>query len=478
MLSRRLDRWLPGYVMDAPGRWWRRRRSLAGQRHILFLICDHFEPRHDARRDGQDAERVALWAEEYPRFRRRCLDAFGQAPKHTWFYPPHHGLQHLSALGKLSFDGCGEVELHYHHDGDTSESLRKALTGTLDAYHQRGLLLASGAPPRPAFAFIHGDWALDNSRGGRYCGVNDELTLLRELGCWGDFTMPSGGEAQTRKTNAIYYAIDDPLRPRSHDRGPDARVGRPAPDGLFMMQGPLGLNWRAPGRPRIENASLTTVNWGRPDRVRCWLDCHVHVHGRPEWVFIKLHGHGGPEKDHDALFGERAFRLHQTLNRQYNDGVRNRLHYVTAREAYNIAKAAEAGATGDPSPWRDFLIGPYVSAHYWMNARHRVIECTSSRLRLDRIDAGGEVTVRLARGAVSSLRGSLEALEAEAGRIYLRPKAGPIELVLAAGAVASTLTGAAIAERDRQGAHERLVLEVASEVEVSFTLPKEGMRSR
>ena len=40
-------------------------------------------------------------------------------------------------------------------------------------------------PGKPAFAFIHGNWALDNSRqdGGRnYCGVNSEIRLLRDLG--------------------------------------------------------------------------------------------------------------------------------------------------------------------------------------------------------------------------------------------------------------------------------------------------------
>jgi hypothetical protein len=475
MLSRRLDRWLPGYAADAPLRWWRRRQSHAGPRHILFLVCDHFEPRHDQRRDGQDAERVARWAEEYPRFRHRCQEAFGHAPKHTWFYPPHHGLEHLSALGRLAFEGCGEVELHYHHEGDDSPSLRRKLKETLDEYHRRGLLLATGAPPRTAFAFVHGDWALDNSRGGRFCGVNDEITILQELGCWGDFTMPSGGEAQTRKTNAIYYAIDDPLRPRSHDRGPDARVGRRAPDGLFMMQGPLGINWRGPRGPRIENASLTTENWGRPDRVPCWMNCHVHVRGRPEWVFVKLHAHGGPERDHDALFGERAFRLHETLNRELNDGVRNRLHYVTAREAYNIAKAAEAGATGDPSSWRDFLIGPYVSARYRTDATHRVIECTDSCLRLDGIDAGGEVSVHLARGPVRSAAGHLDALEIEAQRAHLRARAGRVELVLARGAAASSVTGAAIAKRERQGEGERLVLVGGPELELGFAPSREGI---
>ena len=40
----------------------------------------------------------------------------------------------------------------------------------------------------------------------------------------------------------------------------------------------------------------------------------------------------------------------------FNDGTNFRLHYVTAREMYNIIKAAEAGKSGDPSAYRDFQI--------------------------------------------------------------------------------------------------------------------------
>ena len=46
--------------------------------------------------------------------------------------------------------------------------------------------------------------------------------------------------------------------------------------------------------------------------------------------------------------------MHSYLECAYNDGKRHVLHYVTAREMYNIAKAAEAGMTGDPGAYRDF----------------------------------------------------------------------------------------------------------------------------
>jgi len=50
------------------------------------------------------------------------------------------------------------------------------------------------------------------------------------------------------------------------------------------------------------------------------------------------------------------------FERVYNDGRKYCLHYVTAREAYNIAKAAEAGMDGNPDRFRDFLIPPYPAA--------------------------------------------------------------------------------------------------------------------
>jgi hypothetical protein len=56
----------------------------------------------------------------------------------------------------------------------------------------------------------------------------------------------------------------------------------------------------------------------------------------------------------DTLLGAAAHAMHDHLERVYNDGVNHILHYVTAREMYNIIKAAEAGKDGNPNAWRDF----------------------------------------------------------------------------------------------------------------------------
>ena len=141
---------------------------------------------------------------------------------------------------------------------------------------RHGLLPKDKGSGEIVYGFIHGNWALDNARpDGRYCGVNNELDILRETGCYADFTLPSAPDpSQTRTINSIYYAVDDPNRPRSHDWGIDVGTG-PAPrDALMIIQGPLVLNWRRRKwgiLPRIENGCLQDNQPPARDRLDAWL---------------------------------------------------------------------------------------------------------------------------------------------------------------------------------------------------------------
>ena len=214
---------------------------------------------------------------------------------------------------------------------------------------------------RPAFGFIHGNWCLDNSRAdGRWCGVNNELTVLRDLGCYADFTLPSApSDTQTPKINSIYYATDDPCRPRSHDHGTDVQVGRPASGDLMIVQGPLALNWRRRKwglLPRIENADVRAGDPPEPERIDLWVRQAIHVAGRRDWVFVKVHTHGTQDRDIDTLLGDAADRMFTHLETRYNDGDEHVLHYVNAREVYNIVKAAEDGRTGNPAQYRNYRL--------------------------------------------------------------------------------------------------------------------------
>jgi len=49
------------------------------------------------------------------------------------------------------------------------------------------------------------------------------------------------------------------------------------------------------------------------------------------------------------------------LEKRYNDGAHYVLHYVTAREVYNLIRAAADGKRGDPRQYYDYVIPPYLA---------------------------------------------------------------------------------------------------------------------
>jgi hypothetical protein len=82
----------------------------------------------------------------------------------------------------------------------------------------------------------------------------------------------------------------------------------------------------------------------------------VHVPSRPDWCFIKLHTHGAPEGNQAVVLGQPMVRFHEILAARAAADDRFHFHYVTAREMYNLVKAAEAGWQGDVCEARDFHI--------------------------------------------------------------------------------------------------------------------------
>lgn len=349
--------WLWSYVhQKAPP-------AVAGPVHVMFIFVDHFEPMW--RRPAYETEvaRVKAWSDRYPTMARNHVDSDGVHPQHTFFYPEEeYRAEHLTALEKLCADGFGEIEVHLHHDNDTEAGLREKIERFVKILYERhGALSVNPQTKRLAFGFIHGNWALDNSRrDGRWCGVNNELAVLSDLGCYADFTLPSApSDTQTAKINSIYYAIDDPNCGKSHNHGIDASTGSTPEADLLIIQGPLALNWKRRKwgiLPKIENSDVRRGYEATADRVDLWIQQHIHVQGRPEWIFIKAHTHGTQDGDLDTLLGDPADSMHSYLESTYNDGQRFKLHYVTSREAYNIVRAAEAGMTGNPNDYRDFLI--------------------------------------------------------------------------------------------------------------------------
>lgn len=351
------------------GRWAARaareaaRRPPRGPRHLLFAICDHFEPRWRQPTAEVAEERVRRWEEGYAAAVRGFRDADGRPPRHTFFFPgEEYAPSYLDRLARLAAQGFGEVELHLHHDDDTPDGLRRKLLEYTAAFARHGHL-SRDPDGRPRYAFVHGNWALANGRAdGRRCGVDAELPILWETGCYADFTFPAPpDECPPGDVNRICWPAGDLARRRAYDPAERARVGREHGDRILLIQGPLSLALRRAIPPvRIEAGDLSGRTPPTAARVREWIRQNVHVAGRPEWVFVKVHTHGAQEANAESLLGAGARALHEALARL--DGRSWVLHYVTAREMYNVAVAAMRGATGDPSTYRDLVLAPPPAA--------------------------------------------------------------------------------------------------------------------
>lgn len=337
--------WLPGYISN---RIQNTIQPAAKKkpRHIYLSICDHFEPLWGGVSYETGISRVERWVENYPALADKHKDSDGNIPKYTFFFPiEEYESEYLNILSDLCHKGYGEVEIHLHHDKDSVDNLRKQLIDFKTLLADKHKLLSRDKKTGEIrYGFIHGDWALDNSRpDGRCCGINNELQILDETGCYADFTMPSIPDVtQTSIVNSIYYAIDNPDKPKSHNNGKLAKKGRRNP-GLLMVQGPLMLNWEKKKLrilPKIENGLLSYDSHVDLNRIKLWIEANIYVKKAPEHLFIKLYTHGCQEDNTNYLLGEGLDALF-SLVAEISIKERFKFHYVSAREMVNVIKAIE-----------------------------------------------------------------------------------------------------------------------------------------
>jgi hypothetical protein len=396
--------WLPDYLL-----YHRRfdRSRIPDDRpiDIMVLFSDHFEP---ARRFGDQAaiDSVRSWCGGYKLLAGRHRDADGCVPQHTWFYRydyPNPGC--LQALSECTFRGFGEVEFHLHHGHDTAHSLAARLQTGLDWFSSFGALNTAEAVPRRRFGYVAGNSALDNGAGDdALSGCDTELSVLREAGCYADFTFPSiGSPAQPRQTNSIYYAREDG-RPRSYDTGVPVRVGGQPQGDLMIFQGPSSIDWEG---GLVDDGSLENTSPAHPRRLASWLAGHVHVVGRPEWVFVKLTTHA--MQNRASFLSAATDEMFSAMEYFWNKPP-FRLHYVTAREAYNIVKAAEAGYAGNPNDYRDFEVPPPANRLVSADVPWRLRSRQPGQLVVE-VLGEGPVQMELADGPEVTLWGGLREVE-------------------------------------------------------------------
>jgi hypothetical protein len=359
-------KWLPRYALQRLTR-----PAPRGKVHLILALADHFEPaivpedgRARAPRSEQE-RRVERWCAEYPQAVDPWRDHEGCPLVHTYFYPAEQydrGL--VDRLAQHCHRGWGELEIHLHHGMDapaSSEDTRRELVEFRDALvFNHGSLSFLDGSGQPRYAFVHGNFTLANSAGGYACGVDNEVAILAETGCYADLTLPTAAfhPAQIEKINSL-YECSLPLNVRApHRKGRDLRVGQPPQKFPVMVQGPLMLDFDRGARNgvvRFENAALTGSNPPDVRRLNLWKKAAICVQGRPDWLFIKLHCHGMDPTQQDAVMGPAM----QSFLSELTGGAADRqevIHFVTAREMMNIIWAACDGREGNPGDYRDYRL--------------------------------------------------------------------------------------------------------------------------
>ena len=354
----------------------------ADPKHIIFSFVDHFEPYGTV---AEATRMTSYWVDDYIALASRHNDADGRHPIHTYFVISWPNIQLdrfvsvINKLNQVTYRGYGEIEYHCHHgfpneaqrtEMEATEELLYIISLAKEQFSMHGALVTAEVQPKITFGFIHGMWALDNSRfntwsSGKahyeYCGVNRELDLLKSVGSYADFTFPAPLTMDTTIHDLFFYATDD-NSPASYHNFLNifpVEVNVPPRNNLMIIQGPNA-------RTNIGVKPGVYYDWPTLTMMDTWVNHQVRVIGNNDWIFIKVYTHGldcdlsDPYK-WDSYFGASAEQFYSDIETKYNDGINWKLHYVSAREMYNIIKAAEAGKTGDPNNYRDFMIPQYAN---------------------------------------------------------------------------------------------------------------------
>jgi hypothetical protein len=222
-------------------------------------------------------------------------------------------------------------------------------------------------PPKsnaPMYAFVHGNLALANSRGGECCGVDNEMQILAETGCYADFTLPAIPQpSQVAKINAIYQC-GHPLQERApHRSGPDLRVGD-RPQLPILVTGPVVFDWtrRKYGLPvpRVDEGVVAANYPLQVSRFWRWHSAGISVQGRPDWIFVKLYCHGFFDHDQPQMIGDEMRRFWAEVFALAERSGKFKVHFASAREVFNFIKAALDGRAGDPHQYRDYWLRPIM----------------------------------------------------------------------------------------------------------------------
>jgi len=342
--------WLPHYLARHIKRSFNNTNDTT---HIYISICDHFEPYWGNADKYTARKRIETWVDNYPKIAEKFVDSSGRHPRYTFFYPEEeYEFEDMKILGTMCETGISEVEIHLHHDNDTHDNLKHTLIDYKKRLHEdHGLLSVDKLTGDISYGFIHGNWALNNSRPDKkWCGIDDETSILLDTGCYGDFTLPSApSSTQTRKVNSIYYAKANISKPKAHNWGANSQVGK-FNNGLLMIQGPLCLNWSDRKYyilPRIENGDLCARNILDKKRFSLWLDQNIIVENAPSHKFIKIYTHGAQDNNLEMIFKNKILENLFKISLEVAAECKAKVFFTSAREMANVIKSLELDTLND-----------------------------------------------------------------------------------------------------------------------------------
>jgi hypothetical protein len=351
-----------------------RTRSFLGRtafenKHVIFTIADHFEPSWSPK--GLlplDKQKIALdrYYDVARKTGEKLQDSDGTKFGHTFFYPAEqydHDL--IEKIAAMQSEGLGELEVHLHHgvdEPDSPENLKRQLVEFRDRVAgEHKCLSRFEGKGEPKYAFVHGNLALANSAGGKNCGVDEEMQILADTGCYVDMTLASApDETQVPMINQIYecgHPMDEAVPHRS---GKSVRVNGSSPELPLIFTGPLVLNWsrriRGVPVPRLDDGALVYNQPMDLARMKRWMNANITVSGRSDWVFVKLYCHSFFSNDMDAAVGEEAQRFFSEIIEHGQNKGGYKVHFASAREATNMVFAAIEGNQGNPHQYRNYRL--------------------------------------------------------------------------------------------------------------------------
>lgn len=298
-----------------------------GVTQVRYFHADHFEPwgrtiSSDAAKAVENfsklssksrfSQSLSLFYHSYLPYRLDKVQAHANGNELDHVVFGHRSEQQKAwaaqVIGPLEKEFNHEVHVHIHHEGWTRNTgnyskeiaawINENSTEELDRNRfKEGVRISLEnigeelGRPMKSWAFVHGNWALAGSDPS-ICCIEDEIQILMELGCYGDFTFPAGRSHCDPKILSVPYICKPIKMLKSYDNlaaepasVAEGRHSLFANDRFLIWNSEIKSDYSsldyyyAPNRDRFKNTD---------NMVEVWLRKSVVI---DSCLYIKTHAH-------------------------------------------------------------------------------------------------------------------------------------------------------------------------------------------